>query len=556
MFLPQKMQNYRSRLFLQNRSKSIFFLCILSGIILVSAQIYKVKAQIPNTSFSVIIDGNAELEAFCGGNGNGTEMDPFVLDYYNLSLETESGILIKDTNSYLIIDHMVLTDNSGHEYNTVGIKFANCQNICIQNSYFKSFETCIDVVNSNSIQISRNCLSSDLVNIRLQDSSDYINITDNYTNDGSYSLKIDVGSSNLYITGNCFANRGIGISIMSSNATVRDNYFFGVGEPFRYLSESQSNPYLVNNSLFNKELFDIRLQELNLFFANYMVLSSYNSYSQPSSTNSLSTSSGSPYDPSNNLLPIIIVIVVILAISIFLISSTLPHFNQKNKKIKRKRLWQSVKQEYHAQITQIHSLCQNENFLGAYRLYESLRSLIDPSYTSFLNEDLRSVLSKVRFNLKIVRLSNQMHKLLDKQDIFSASQEIEDILREIHGTHSGLFQNLPLLRQLQFLQTELKQPIAEKRHELVEKIEATSILIQTQQYELLDRKFKDLNQELMQWPFSDLKNEVQKRYRIFLNFKEAFHLSEDDSITDYLEELDEDFDEWTSNEASKLGKKI
>src|SRR6056297_752099 len=80
----------------------------------------------------IYINGNAELAAFCAGNGtDGTESNPHIIEGYEIDLSTHSdpGIEISNTDLHVIIRNCSIT-NGAENYDN-GIYLWNCTNVNI-----------------------------------------------------------------------------------------------------------------------------------------------------------------------------------------------------------------------------------------------------------------------------------------------------------------------------------------------------------------------------------------------------------------------------------------
>ncbi len=81
------------------------------------------------------IDGNIELEAFCAGNGtDGLSWETaFKIENYSITSGEDSGILINNTDKFLIINNCTIENfwNSYHGSTYSGIEIQNCSNIKI-----------------------------------------------------------------------------------------------------------------------------------------------------------------------------------------------------------------------------------------------------------------------------------------------------------------------------------------------------------------------------------------------------------------------------------------
>ncbi|UYP48800.1 hypothetical protein NEF87_005085 [Candidatus Lokiarchaeum ossiferum] len=222
----------------------------------------------------------------------------------------------------------------------------------------------------------------------------------------------------------------------------------------------------------------------------------------------------------------------------------------------KEELWQKFLRKNQSHLIHVQDLCDAGHFEESSNLYRSVRSKINRSCLKILEEHLKPVLKKNHLNLRVSQNSTQIHALLDDQQYIEAYRKTQVILHEIENADVSLLNNPQLIIELKSIHTELKQQICEKRQDIQERINATSHLIKSQQYDLLICKFDELLQELQQWPFIVLKKELNERYQLFLKFQKTFQLNRDDRLTNFLEKLDTDFQDWTSKEIATFGKKI
>jgi len=82
----------------------------------------------------ISISGNAELASFCS-EGSGQSNDPYIIEGYNIDASTAHGIVIDNTDAYLIIRDCIIENGSFINDNYFfGIHLFSCSNVKIINN--------------------------------------------------------------------------------------------------------------------------------------------------------------------------------------------------------------------------------------------------------------------------------------------------------------------------------------------------------------------------------------------------------------------------------------
>ncbi|WP_371804274.1 hypothetical protein [Candidatus Lokiarchaeum ossiferum] len=207
-----------------------------------------------------------------------------------------------------------------------------------------------------------------------------------------------------------------------------------------------------------------------------------------------------------------------IILCVMILSTIIEHL--KKRQIKED-LWQKFLRKNQSHLIHIQNLCDADHFEESGSLYRAIKSKINRSCLKVLEEYLKPVLKKNHLNLRVSQKSTQIHALLEDQRCIEAYQKTQDILHEIESADLSLLHNPQRIIELKSIYIELIQQICEKRQDIQERINATSYLIQSQQYDLLLCKFDELLRELQQWLFTVLKKELNERYHLFLKFQKT-----------------------------------
>lgn len=217
--------------------KKIFFVIILIGIIILSGAIktqfsvsYPFETQTDKRvifSYSphdpIFIDSDDDFTAY-GFPGTGTEIDPYIIENYNITTATENGISIKSTSEYFIIRECYI---SASENNKNGIRLAD--------------------IAPGSAKIVNNTISN----------SGYM---------GLYLYKSDY----IVINNNTFSNNGLQISY-SYSTVIRFNDFINDGLSLHPQDIETAENYIISNNTINGKILGwfISQQELSITSSLY-----------------------------------------------------------------------------------------------------------------------------------------------------------------------------------------------------------------------------------------------------------------------------------------------
>ncbi|MHA1520274.1 MAG: right-handed parallel beta-helix repeat-containing protein [Promethearchaeota archaeon] len=174
------------------------------------------------------IDGNTELGEFCTV-GEGTEIDPFIIENFEIDASTAHGIYIQNTDAHLIIRNCSVVDGQSiGEYS--GIFLRVCENVIISNNEL--------IDNYHGIYLAYGCY--------------YNNISNNTATNNEYGIDLYQFSYSS-ILDNTVANNQHGISLVNSyNTTISGNYcsnnnYWGI------MSDSDQNITISDNIIAESE---------------------------------------------------------------------------------------------------------------------------------------------------------------------------------------------------------------------------------------------------------------------------------------------------------------
>ncbi|WP_371803561.1 BspA family leucine-rich repeat surface protein [Candidatus Lokiarchaeum ossiferum] len=211
--------------------------------------------------------------------------------------------------------------------------------------------------------------------------------------------------------------------------------------------------------------------------------------------------------------------------------------------------------EYLSQIDQLTESSQDSSSQHQFqKLEEHKKTLTIWKFDNLFDKlDEQNVLfSKQSF----VQKMEHIRQLKRNDSIFIAHLDIKEMLIDINRWAKTFFQNSLLYYELKNLHCELDGIKINRYNEISNQIESTSNLILTQQFDELDHFFEKISQSLKIWPFSDLKEKVEKQIKVFRDLQTTFNFQEGNSIHEYVDDLDVVFKKWDSNEKQNHGKKI
>jgi parallel beta-helix repeat protein len=214
---------------------------------------------------TILIVGNAELAAFCAGNGTdgSSWAAAHVIKDYEIDAEASGcAIEIRDTTLFVIIQNCTVTNSE--DDNDAGIFLDNCTNVKITgcNSSFNPVYG-IHLYDSHDCIISENNVSDNVFGIYLFESSNNTisgNNASHHTEDGIY---LNNNCDNNTISENNATDNGIGIHLgtTSRNNTISGNnasYNTYCGISFYDFSDSNT---ISGNTACNNTVYGIYLTE-------------------------------------------------------------------------------------------------------------------------------------------------------------------------------------------------------------------------------------------------------------------------------------------------------
>ena len=150
----------------------------------------------------ISIYNDTSLAAFCAGNDDGTQSNPYVIQNYVIDATNANGIVIENTNVYLVIENCVLENTVEYgECSYHGIKLVNCSNIDISNNFINSNDYGIYLGASSNNTLTNNTFEKNNVGIYLSNSN----------------------NNNLLIYNTLFSNADEGIVLYNSNNNTLNN---------------------------------------------------------------------------------------------------------------------------------------------------------------------------------------------------------------------------------------------------------------------------------------------------------------------------------------------
>ena len=227
-----------------------------------------------------------------------------------------------------------------------------------------------------------------------------------------------------------------------------------------------------------------------------------------------------------------------------------------NEKRKQKELWQTLRELYEPQIRAFRICFKERNYTGALKIYETLQSGGDATSFRKFQKGLANEIQILRFNMKILDHFSMLQAHLQNNQIPFAVKEIEDIFHKITAPSPSLFDNPVLLEKLQGMRTQLSAQKESQKQIFLNEIEKISQTIKNGQLNLADKKFKEVLSQLKEWSFPNIMQEALNRQKTFLNFRKTFDVTEKSEMKPYLDDLDEEFQHWSSNESHHVGKKV
>jgi len=218
---------------------------------------------------SIYIDGNDELATFIGNkglSGDGSIDNPYTIENYHIYARYTSGIEIRNTDAYLIIQNCKIEEDEFDHY--YGIFLNNTVNVNINNNIMLNHRSGIYLENSNNNTLIENNASYNRWNgIYLKNSSNNILSMNNSIYNDWCGIYLENSNNNSLIENYASYNKKYGMGFLleqSRNNTLSGN-FVGFNENYGINLDNSSNNTITEN---NCDGINLSFSNNNIFLAN------------------------------------------------------------------------------------------------------------------------------------------------------------------------------------------------------------------------------------------------------------------------------------------------
>ena len=230
----------------------------------------KITESVPLFAASIQIYGNAQLN-FTASSGNGTQLNPYVIENLTINGMGSPCIWISTTTAFFILQYNLL-------FNGTGIQLDNVKNGIMRNNTFNATGWGIDVSESENILIYENNLTENQRGIHIQGSNDTIISHNNVTSstDQSKGIHID-GGNNVTLLNNHIYTRTWGVSFSEGIGAILNNVIVSQGTSLDLYKTN--NSIISNNTILNgDEGVYLAGCNNNTFFNNTVAQNGYGIY--------------------------------------------------------------------------------------------------------------------------------------------------------------------------------------------------------------------------------------------------------------------------------------
>ena len=174
----------------------------------------------PGPITSIIIESDEELASF-SSEGNGTQVNPYIIEEYTLDALEDNAIIVRNTRMYFTIRNCTISNAK------VGILFENVTFGLIQHNMF----------NSNN------------VSIKIDESANCSVVTSTITNCTDYAIKLTTTAVNCSVFQNDFIDNNVGGGSQALDNGISNYWYYPVTSKGNYWSNIGLNPtYSINGT--------------------------------------------------------------------------------------------------------------------------------------------------------------------------------------------------------------------------------------------------------------------------------------------------------------------
>ena len=239
------------------------------------------KLTMLSSNGAIVIQNNNEL-AIYSNSGNGSKEAPFVIENFNISVNTSNtnAISIKNSDSYFILRNNTLMA-TGSLSN--GINFENVSNGLIQNNTISNSYDSIRIINSNDNIFKSNVLSGNYYGVYCYNSNGNSFVNNSITFNNVNGIQLDNSCKNTEINNNTITNNwssGIYLQPGNDNTSISNNFIsnnvnFGI-----YIIQSNTITLKNNSVIYCQTGFKFYQSYISLAIENKAINNTFGFYFQ------------------------------------------------------------------------------------------------------------------------------------------------------------------------------------------------------------------------------------------------------------------------------------
>ncbi len=261
-------------------------MCIIiavSGLVIIQVEVFSTtkkqndkQLSFNYTSHNPITISNDDDFIDYGFPGLGTAEDPYLIENYNITTNSEIGIYIEDTTKYFVIRNCYIDAyRRGIDIENTALGTTSIiNNICFNNQYgfgIKLYQasfatiinnTCINsrdgihVHTSSGVTLANNtCINNDYQGIKMEYAFNATIINNNCSDNRQYGIHLWRTFKATLKNNTLSNNDAYGINLRESSSATLTNNTFNNNNDFGIYFDSSPGATLANNSFYNNELY-------------------------------------------------------------------------------------------------------------------------------------------------------------------------------------------------------------------------------------------------------------------------------------------------------------
>ncbi|WP_371804266.1 hypothetical protein [Candidatus Lokiarchaeum ossiferum] len=211
---------------------------------------------------------------------------------------------------------------------------------------------------------------------------------------------------------------------------------------------------------------------------------------------------------------------------------------------------------HHREIEEINQAISEKKFDQASSILETVKKEFRLEDVSLNSTTLVYLSKKTAINVQFLELKDKIETLIEQNRKIEAIQLTRRFKQNLYSKKISQFIDQNLIEVITALHQDLLEEEANKQKEIKSQLKKIPELISYHQYTQATQILDQILQEAISFNFPKIIEEIKANQKVLNDFQALFNAGSSETIDNYMDDLDHDFEYWKQNEKSELGKKV